>query len=122
MVSRLARLFLVPIVLFLVASQDVSATPIDLTLIGIWSENPGTAAPGSGTGLEKGQKFVVNVTYDPDVTPITETTVDGFTYYTVDLAAGAAPPTGGGLVSNGNSLDVLIPLEGMDAGSPFIYS
>jgi hypothetical protein len=91
-------------------------------VIGIWSENPGNAAPGSGTGLEKGQKFVVNVTYDPAVSPITETTVNGFTYYSVDLAGGAAVPNGGGLVTNGSSLDVLIPLEGMDAGSPFIYS
>jgi len=121
MLSRCARIFLVPFVLCLVGAPSVSATPIDLTLIGIWSENPGSAAPGSGTGLEKGQKFVVNVTYDPALTPITETTVDGFTYYTVDLAGGAAPPTGGALVPNGNSLDVLIPLEGMDAGSPFIY-
>jgi len=121
MLSRCARIFVVPLVLCLVGAPNASATPIDLTLIGIWSENPGSAAPGSGTGLEKGQKFVVNVTYDPAVTPITETTVDGFIYYTVDLAGGAALPTGGGLIPNGNSLDVLIPLEGMDVGSPFIY-
>ncbi|MBW2273771.1 MAG: PEP-CTERM sorting domain-containing protein [Deltaproteobacteria bacterium] len=102
--------------------QSASAVPIDLTVIGIWSTNPGSAAPGSGTGLAKGQKFVVKTTYDPDVTPVTETTVNGFTYYSVDLAGGGAPPSGGGLVSNGNSLDVLIPLEGMDTGTPFIYA
>jgi hypothetical protein len=106
----------------LIAAVSASAAPIDLTAIGIWSENPGSGAPGSGTGLEKGQKFVVNVSYDPAVTPLTLTTIDGFIYYTVDLSGGAAPPSGGGLVGNGSALDVLVPLEGMDSGAPFIYS
>ncbi len=122
MVSLRASLVLIPLVALFFTTQHALAIPIDLTFIGIWSENPGAAAPGSGTGLAKGQKFVVNVTYDPSVTPIASKTVDGFTYYTADLAGGAAPPNGGGLTPNGSNLDVLIPLEGMDAGSPFIYS
>jgi hypothetical protein len=115
-------LILISALLFVTSGGSAQAAPISASYVGTWSTSPGSGQPGSGTDLETGQKFVINVTYDTAVTPISSTTSSGFTYYTVDLAAGAAPPNGGGLVSNGNSLDILIPLEGMDAGSPFIYS
>ena len=121
MVGLCARSVLIALVVALLAAQNAYATPVDLTVIGIWSENSGSGLPASGTDLAKGQKFVVKVSYD-DATPLTETIVDGFTYYTVDLASGAAAPTGGGLTPNGSSLDVFVPLEGLDTVSPFVYS
>ncbi len=99
-----------------------TAAPIDLVLIGTWSTSPGSGHTASGTEVATGGKFVIKTTYDPDVTPIMATNVNGFDYFTVDLAGGTAPPSGGGLVSNGNTLDVLVPLEGFDTAMPFIYS
>ncbi len=115
-------LFLCSALCLALGVSAANATPVSVVRIGIWSTDPATGQPTSGTDLEKGQKFVIKTTYDTAVTPLTMTTVNGYTYWTVALAGGAAPPNGGGLVSNGNSLDILIPLEGMDAGSPFIYS
>ena len=39
MVSLGARLFLLPLVVLVVAARNASGVPIDLSVIGIWSEN-----------------------------------------------------------------------------------
>ncbi len=97
------------------------AAPIDIIQIGIWSENPGTAQPGSGTALNKGGKFVIKTTYDP-VTATAEN-INGLDVYGVALAGGSAPPTGGGLVENANNVEVIVPMEGFDSGgTPFVYT
>jgi hypothetical protein len=115
-------LFLCSALWLTLGASAANATPVSRVDIVIWSTDPGSGQPTSGTALQKGGKAVIKTTYDPAVTPLMMTTVNGYPYWTVDLAGGAAPPNGGGLVSNGSSLDILIPLEGMDAGSPFIYA
>jgi hypothetical protein len=98
-----------------------SAYVVD-TKVGTWSTNPGSGHASSGTDLQRGGKFVVEAAYDILVTPVGAENFGGFPFFSVDLAGGAAPPNGGGLVSNGNTLDVLIPFEGFDVGTPFIYA
>jgi hypothetical protein len=97
------------------------AVPIEIIQIGIWSENPGSAQPGSGTELNKGGKLVIKTTYDPATA--TAESINGLTVYGVELAGGSAPPSGGGLTENANDIEVMVPMEGFDSGgTPFIYT
>jgi hypothetical protein len=106
--------------LLLLGAGAAHAVPIDVVLIGIWSENPGSAQPGSGTELQKGGKFVIKTTYD--LSTATLETINGLNVYSVELASGSAPPTGGGLTENANDFEVIVPMEGFDSGTPFTYT
>jgi hypothetical protein len=120
-VARPAALSIPLAILLALGIGTAQAVPIEIIQIGIWSENPGTAQPGSGTELNKGGKLVIKTTYDP-ATAAAES-INGLTVYGVALAGGSAPPTGGGLVENANDIEVIVPMEGFDSGGvPFIYT
>lgn len=99
-------------------SSTAFGVPIDVIFIGTWNLAPGSgnATAQGGPGMSTGQRFVVRVSYDTASTVSTGVPVltGGFTdsgnrMSTVNLAA------------PGNSLDIFVPMEGLDAGSPFIY-
>jgi hypothetical protein len=102
----------------LLATCAAFAAPIDVTYIGTWtSTGSGNGAGAGGPGMSAGQRFVVRLTYDD--TSAVANNVDvldaffspsGDLMSTVDLSAA------------GNSVDIFVPMEGLDAGSPFIYT
>lgn len=94
------------------------ATQIDVTYVGTWTgpTNPANATGAGGPGMATGQRYVVKASYD-DASTVNTTAVrteagaaSGQTMSTVDLGAA------------GNSLQILVPMEGFDAGTPFVYT
>jgi hypothetical protein len=102
----------------LLLSSAVFAAQINVIYIGTWdSTGSGNSTGSGGPGLSTGQKYVINISYDDTSTTTNSVDVlDGFfspsgnTMSTIDLNAA------------GNSLDIFVPMEGLDAGSPFIYT
>ncbi|WP_286265895.1 hypothetical protein [Thalassotalea atypica] len=95
-----------------------SAAIIDVIYVGTWdtvADTPNSTANG-GPGMSVGQKYVIKFSYDDTSTVTNNVAVKdlGFndtnkSMSTIDLSAA------------GNSLDIFVPMEGLDAGSPFIY-
>lgn len=119
MVTR-RRVFWYPCIMLAVwvVNSAAFASPVDVIYIGTWSLAPGSGngAGVGGPGMAQGQRYVINITYD-SVSTVTNGvpvltgsfTPSGNTMSTIDLSAA------------GNSLDIFVPMEGFDAGSPFIY-
>lgn len=89
------------------------AAPIDIVYVGTWDSVSGANA----TGILEDQKYVIRITYDDTSTVSNNVDVldggfnaSGNLMSTIDLSAA------------GNSLDVFVPMEAFDAGSPFIYT
>jgi hypothetical protein len=100
----------------------VHAAPIELIQVGTWTENPGNFQPSSGSELQLGGKFVIKTSYDPALTPSSPQDIGGQTFHVIELSGGEAGATGGS-TPNGNSFEVLVPMEGFDTGgAPFVYS
>ena len=87
-----------------------------ITYVGTWdSVSSGNTATG-GPGLTVGQKYVIRLNYSNASTVTNNVDVldsffnpSGDKMSTIDLTAA------------GNSLDIFVPMEGLDAGSPVIY-
>jgi hypothetical protein len=100
--------------LLVVAGQaPVQAAPVDITYVGTWTLSPGAGNPTGvgGPGMSTGQRYVVRITYD-DASITTDNVAmggSGDLMRTINLDAG------------GNSLDIFVPMEGKDSGSPFVY-
>ena len=101
-----------------VMSASVGAAPIEVIYVGTWSSTgSGNPTGVGGPGMSAGQKFVINITYD-DTSAVTNNVAvldsffgdSGNDMTTVDLSA------------VGNSLDIFVPMEGLDGGSPFVYN
>ncbi len=101
-----------------VLSAPVYAGPIEIVYVGTWSgTGSGNPTGVGGPGVSSGQKYVVRINYD-DTSLVTNN---------VDVLNAAFAPSGNSmstidLTAPGNSLDIFVPMEGLDAGSPFIYS
>ena len=97
-------------------AQPVFADSI--TYVGTWdSVASGNPVGVGGPGLVAGQKYVIRIAWDN-----LSTTTDG-----VDVLNSFFVPSGStmrtiNLSDAGNSLDIFVPMEGLDAGSPFIYT
>ncbi|MDF2178070.1 PEP-CTERM sorting domain-containing protein [Aliiglaciecola sp. CAU 1673] len=98
-------------------SFSLSAAIIDHTWIGTWGgTGAGNPVGVNGPGMSAGQRFVIRVAYD-DASAVTDN---------VDVLDAFFNPSGElmrtiDLNAAGNSLDIFVPMEGLDAGSPFIY-
>lgn len=90
----------------------------DITYVGTWdSTASGNPTGVGGPGLVAGQKYVLRISYNNG-----STTTDG-----VDVLDSFFAPSGNtmrtiNLNDAGNSLDIFVPMEGLDSGSPFIYT
>jgi len=90
----------------------------DVTYVGTWdSVGSGNPLVDGGPGMSPGQRYVVRFSYD-----LSSTVTQG-----VDVLTSAFVPSGVtmstiNLNDAGNSLDIFVPMEGLDAGSPLIYS
>ena len=90
----------------------------DVTYVGTWdSVGSGNPLGVGGPGMSAGQRYVIRFSYDLSsiVTP------------DVDVLDAFFNPSGEkmstiNLNDAGNSLDIFVPMEGFDAGSPFIYN
>lgn len=91
------------------------AAQIDVTYIGTWTTAPGSGNPvgAGGPGMATGQRYVVRISYDSNSTVINGVPVSG--------VAGAQMSTIK-LTDASNSLDIFVPMEGLDGGSPFVYA
>ena len=99
-------------------SASAFAAPVDIIYVGTWTGTGGGNPTGvGGPGMAPGQKFVIKITYD-DTSAVTNN---------VNVLDAAFNPSGNfmttvDLSAPGNSLDIFVPMEGLDAGSPFIYN
>ena len=102
----------------LLIAGAVGATPVEIIYVGTWSTpGSGNSTAVGGPGIGVGQKFVVKIVYDDtamalDDQPIQTAirTDSGQDMRTVDLSTA------------GHSIDIFVPMPGLDAGSPFIYT
>ena len=102
--------------LALILAQPASAVPVDIVFVGTWdSTGTGNTAAGS-PGLAMGQRYVIRITYNDASTVTTGVDVlnsffvpSGDTMQTMDLT------------DAGHSLDIFLPMEGLDTGTPYIY-
>jgi hypothetical protein len=90
----------------------------EIIYVGVWdSTGSGNPTGVGGPGVAAGQKYVIRLSYD-DTSIVTNN---------------VAVPDGGGnpttnlmstidLSAPGNSLDIYVPMTGLDTGSPFIYT
>lgn len=118
MIAKFMPITSVAALTFFVQLEAVAA-PIDLTWVGTWTNAPGSGnSTGSGgPGMSSGQRYVINITYD-DASTVTND---------VDVLNGSFLPSGNkmttiNLDAAGNSLDIFVPMEGLDTGTPFIYN
>lgn len=97
---------------------SVQAATIDVTYVGTWdSTGAGNPTGVGGPGMSAGQRFVIRASYD-DASARTDN---------VDVLDAFFSPSGNlmttiNLDDAGNSLDIFVPMEGLDSGSPFIYT
>ena len=102
--------------LVLTVAQPASAG--DITFVGTWdSTASGNSTGVGGPGISVGQKYAIRISYDD-----LSTTTDN-----VDVLDAFFVPSGNtmrtiDLDDPGNALDIFVPMEGLDAGSPFIYT
>ena len=99
--------------------QPAFAVPVDITYIGTW-DTTGSGNGGTGPGITAGQRYVIRITYDDN--DIISTPTDN-----VDVLDAFFNPSGNtmrtiSLTDAANSLDIFVPMEGLDAGTPFIYT
>ncbi len=99
--------------LVIAALAPAQAAPVDITYVGTWTLAPGAGNPTGvgGPGMSQGQRYVVRISYD-DASATTDGVAmggSGELMRTIDLNAA------------GNSLDIFVPMEGLDSGSPFVY-
>jgi len=103
--------------LTLAMAQPAFAVINSVTYVAGWdsvsSGNPGAVG---GPDLVAGQKYVIRISYDDLSTTIDDVDVldaffspSGNLMRTIDLTEGS------------NSLDIFVPMEGLDSGGPFIY-
>jgi|GEM_PF-6560547 len=98
-------------------SASAAIATMDIVYVGVWdSTGFANTLPGS-PGVSAGQKYVISLSYD-DTTMVTNG---------VDVTDLLGNPTGSfmstiDLSAPGNSLNIYVPMEGLDAGSPFIYT
>jgi PEP-CTERM motif-containing protein len=102
--------------LTLALTHPANAVNIDITYVGTWDSISSGNNTSGGPGLFAGQKYVIRITYDD-----LSTTTDN-----VDVLTAFFTPSGNtmstiDLTNAGNSLDLFVPMEGLDTGSPFIY-
>lgn len=88
------------------------ATEINLTFIGTWTTAPGSATQDAG--LQTGGRYVIHTSYDPALTPTTTRSINGLDFQVINLADAATS-------LGRDSFQVLIPMEGFDGGTPFVY-
>lgn len=101
-----------------VLSGGAGAATIALTKVGTWdSTGSGNSTGVGGPGLAAGQRFVVKVSYDD-----ASATTAGVDILNAFFAPSGQTMTTINLNDAGNSLDIFVPMEGLDAGSPFIYA
>ena len=93
------------------------AVIVDHTMIGTWNLAPGSGNPtvAGGPDMATGQKFVIKVQYDTAVSVTRDVLTGSFTDSGQDMTV--IELTGGN-----NTLDIFVPMEGFDSGSPFIYT
>jgi len=99
------------------AAHPAHAAVVNKTWIGTWDATGSGNVAAGGPGMAAGQRYVVAVSYD-DGSAVTSN---------VDILTGAFTPSGQtmstiNLNDAGNSLNIYVPMEGLDAGSPFIYT
>lgn len=99
--------------------HPASAVAGDITYIGTWTSPPGPGNPlaSGGPGLSTGQRFVIRISYDNS-----STTTDNVDVLTSTFTASGSVMRTINLTDAGNSLDLFVPMEGLDSGSPFIYA
>ena len=94
------------------------ATADDITYIGTWdSVGSGNPTGSGGPGMAAGQRYVIRISWD-NLSAITTG---------VEVLDSSFSGSGNfmqtiNLDDPGNSLDIFVPMEGLDAGSPFIYT
>ena len=101
-----------------VLSTTLHAAQIDIIYVGTWSSvGSGNPLGSGGPGMSAGQKFVVKISYDDlsavnNNVPVPDSGFNpsGNFMSTIDLSA------------PGNSLDIFVPMEGLDGSNPFIYN
>lgn len=97
---------------------NAAIIPIDIVYVGVWdSTGSGNLVATGGPGVAAGQKYVITLSYDEssvvnngvNVTDLGGAATGNF-MSTIDLSA------------VGNSLNVYVPMAGLDSGTPFIYT
>ena len=97
---------------------NAAIIPIDIVYVGVWdSTGSANSVVTGGPGVTAGQKYVITLSYD-------ESSVVTNGVNVTDLGGN---PTGNlmstiDLSAVGNSLNVYVPMAGLDAGAPFIYT
>jgi hypothetical protein len=114
-INHLGRGFLAAGLLAL--SSTTFSAPVDIIYVGTWDNTASGNSTGSGgPGLTVGQKYVIKISYDTAGFTDNVVVKDAFGNGTNKLM------TTVNLQGAGNSLDIFAPMEGLDAGSPFIYT
>ena len=103
--------------LALLLAQAALAVPVTVTYIGTWDSTGSGNTSTGGPGMAAGQRYVIVITYDDAATVTTGVDVlDGFflpsgnTMQTLDLT------------DAGHSIDIFVPMEGLDGLTPYIYT
>ena len=99
-------------------SGMAQAVPVEVIKIGTWNTATGAGNPlgVGGPGMATGQKYVIKINYDDTSTVETRDVVTaGFADSGQDMSV--IELTGGS-----NTLDVFVPMEGLDTSTPFIYT
>ncbi len=98
-------------------SCGTMAHAISVTKIGTWdSTGSGNSTGSGGPGMFPGQKYVVKIEYDPTSGSNNVPILDGFftpSGQTMDVINLQAP---------GNSIDIFVPMAGLDGSAPYIYT
>jgi hypothetical protein len=103
--------------LALALAQPAFAATQSVIYVGGWSSTGSGNPTGSGgPGVAVGQKFVIRIAYDD-----TSTTTDNVPVLTSGFTDSGNDMRTIKLDGPGNSLDIFVPMEGLDSGSPFIY-
>jgi len=97
------------------AAAPVSAAIVDLIKIGTWTGTPDGSVTQDAE-LQTGGKYVIHTTYDTTTVNSTATQIWNTPLNTVSMNVYEA-----NLQTPGNSFRLLVPMEGFDGGSPFIY-
>jgi hypothetical protein len=104
--------------LTLTLTQPVFAVVLDVTYVGTWSSiGSGNQVGVGGPGLLVGQKYVIRVSYDDF-----SATTDNVPVLTSRFTDSGNDMRTINLTQAGNSLYIFVPMEGLDSGSPFIYT
>ena len=98
------------------------AAVIDVIKIGTWNVSPavtGNTPPpgGNGPGMSLNQKFVVKINYNDDPSAVQTRRILTETFGNSGQDMSVIELTGGD-----NTIDIFVPMEGRDSGSPFIYT